>query len=114
MAKNRGSNNGKHLMFKTKEQRCKFILLYKDLFVPYSDKSDRIINAIKSKDDASLKQLREGYCLNQIYFNITSHDIEGYELLINIEPDNWHYICDMLKLKRHNVGYRYYKYWSLE
>ena len=51
MRENRGTHNGRYLLFNDAETRGRFVVMYKDLFVPYSRVSEPVINAVKDGKD---------------------------------------------------------------
>ena len=92
MMKNRNRNNARYLSFNSSEERGRFVLLYKDLFTPYSMASELPIRAKKDGNEAVLKQLLEGYCIDSEYTWRQMADYGDYQLVINILPENWEYI----------------------
>lgn len=113
MRENRGTHNGRYLLFDDAETRGRFVVMYKDLFVPYSRVSEPVINAIKEHDDCKLKQLLEGYCIDK---SMTGYcfgdDCDGYPLKVNIRPEEWNYIVNMMNLERIKVRRNHF-YWRL-
>ena len=99
-------SNAKYLVFETIEQRNNFILLYKDLFVPYSINGWRY-HCYKD-DECKSKQLLEGYLINPL----VRYDLK-YSLVINIKASDFNRIKEKLKLKKNFLD-RGKSYWSLE
>ena len=101
------NSNSKYLSFKNEKERNNFVMLYKDLFVPYSKNGFRF-SRYKECDYES-KQLLEGYLINPI---------KGLEdvkcsLMINISANDFDEIKKVLKLKKKSLK-RGVSYWSFE
>jgi len=95
----------RYLLFETREQRNKFVLLYKDLFVPYSITGDRFRRV--DEDETKSKQLLEGYLIDPI---VMGKELKT-SLMINIRAEDFEMIKKDLKLKKCNL-HRGRNYWS--
>lgn len=95
----------RYLAFETGEQRNKFVLLYKDLFVPYSTTGDRFRRV--DNDGPKSKQLLEGYLIDPI---VMDKELKT-SLMINIRAEDFETIRKDLKLKKCNLS-RGRNYWS--
>ena len=112
--KNIGCNT-KYLLFDTKEQRNKFILMYKDLFVPYSNTGGFRYERNKNNECIS-KQLLEGYQLDPGDM-IQFVDPNKYCLAIKISKEDFTKICSGLMLIKHKFfgwSSKSKTYWSLD
>ena len=107
--KNRTNQKIRYIKFDNQEQMNKFIIMYKDMFIPYSDYTDRVKLAKKQNDILLYNQFKEGYSIEDTLID--------HLLRIQISIENWNYIVKYLNLKEHSFRYEYckcMKIWSLE
>ena len=99
MRSSRGRQNSRYLVFDNAEERGRFVQLYRDLFIPYSINSDMPIKAKRDGNEAVLKQLLEGYCIDPVY-SWRELAFEKYLLIINILPEDWNYIIEKQNMEK--------------
>ena len=104
MRENRGRHNSRHLVFKNSEDRERFIMLYQDLFVPYSERSDVTIKAKRAGDYNKLNELLKGYNIGCKYV-LFKEDVDGITLLINVYPEDFKQIVKDLRLEQEFYGH---------
>ena len=108
---------GKHLKFEIDEQKQMedFIYNYKILFNPYKDSTDHVIKAKRCNDDKTLEDLKNGFMITR-HCKYDSRDreiiYEWFDVLINVFPKDFEFICKELQLKQKKYRERYY-YWEM-
>ena len=102
------------LVFDTAMQRNNFVIMYRDLFVPYSKSGEQYS---RHKDNEyETKQLLEGYLVNPYTITTESDRLaflkNKYILLTNMKASDFTKIKEVLKLIKNSLR-RGASYWTL-